>query len=152
MRRPANIDLALKVLYSDSIKNFCRTFAMKTSHLFNLGFIVLLFAGCATTHPTAPEPDVLSISVNGDSGAALTGFYIRDGQRTDLSGNIPWTFALDGVSQLEIRKLNPESTADAEVHFQSHQADFSNTLAVGPGIKGVRVNVNSGFALTAINE
>jgi hypothetical protein len=126
------------------------SFSMKTRHLLFVALAIMLLAVCASPQPS--EPDVLSISLSGDNGAPFTGFYMHDGQRIELSGTIPWTFAMEGVSHLEVRKTNPNDSASVEVHYKSHKSDFSNTMALGPGIVGARVDVRSGFAVTTIKE
>jgi hypothetical protein len=90
-----------------------------------LGWVaMILLVGCAST-----PPNVAKIELTGTPGARVTGYYIQNGTREELKGQLPMTLYQPGVSQLAVRKEDP--SADLEVRAKDSNGSGSASLPPG---------------------
>lgn len=83
--------------------------------------------------------------LSGTTGAVVTGYFVRDGQRTAVSNALPFRIELERLSRLELRKLNPADTLIAEMRYEGNGARASMKTSVGAGSPGIRVRVRNGL-------
>jgi hypothetical protein len=90
-----------------------------------LGWVaMILLVGCAST-----PPNVAKIELTGTPGARVTGYYIQNGTREELKGQLPMTLYQPGVTQLAVRKEDP--SADLEVRAKDNHGSGSASLPPG---------------------
>lgn len=58
-----------------------------------------------------------TMQLSGIAGTLFTGSYVRDGQRVAVSDSLPWRFDSPGVSEFELRKVNPDDAVVLDAHY-----------------------------------
>jgi len=54
-----------------------------------------------------PNTSTTSIHLSGTAGVCLNGFYVRGGQRVEVTATLPWSLDRFGITQFEFRKAEP---------------------------------------------
>ena len=133
--------------------------------LFSL-LITACAIGCATSNER-PQAQLGTTTLNiwGAQGTQFTGFYVHNGKRSKLANAVPSTpltssrrhynststmpfsFVVDGLSEAEIRKVNPAESLTVEAHWERAGTDMTFSTTAGPGVPGVRVQVRNGLSV-----
>ncbi len=131
--------------------------AMKTLTHSLMATLALVVAavGCTTSKATkaAWQRGTTTINVTGPAGTAVTGFYIRGGQRHSFTNSVPFALTEAGLSEVEIRKvqLDEPMTVEARYDGPERHGTFAN-MATAPGTPGVRVVLRNGFSVEQLKK
>lgn len=118
---------------------------MKLPHL-TLAILLLPLTGCATASHSAWRQGTTTINVTGRPGTRISGFYVQDGQRHKFSDAVPFTLSERAVSEVEIRKVNPDESITVETRYEDPERHLSYAnMAAGLGVPGVHVELRKGF-------
>lgn len=112
-----------------------------------MAILLIPSGGCTTTDRSDSwRQGTTTVKVTGAPGTRITGFYLRDEQRQEFSGTLPFTLTQTGLSKLEIRKVDPNESITADVWYESpgRQLSAADALA-GPGLPGIRIEFRHGF-------
>ena len=121
---------------------------MNKLSLFCAGLVLCLVTGCAQL--SGSSFGTTKITLSGSNGARFTGYYVKDGERTSVSGEVPWTYEGTGLSHIEIMKVNPDDTVVMEIHYENAHFSGGNSVTLDPKCLGAHATVGSGFTLTPI--
>jgi hypothetical protein len=105
-------------------------------------FALFLFLSCSPSTPPT------TISLTGTPGSPVTGYYIRDGRRTDFNATLPHTFTYSNLSVVAVRKLNPADTFKLDVRNPTGSMSTSSP-AGKPG--GYRLEFGGGYSCTVLD-
>ena len=104
---------------------------------------LLATSGCAATKSRAMASPTTHVEIQlaGTSGARITGYYIRDGQRVELDGVLPMSIAVPGVTQLAMRKMDPKD----DLVVAARGPDGRQSTGSPPGdAQGIRLDLEGG--------
>ena len=116
--------------------------------------LFLCLPGCATkSHNASAHQGITKIEVSGNPGVLITGFYVQKGQRHEITGSLPFNLTETGLSECEIRKVNPKETFTLVTRQEGPErhSSFANMTA-GPGVPGVRVELRKGFSVESLKK
>ncbi len=71
---------------------------------------LFLACGCSSATKSTRRPIAPTVELSGTSNAPITGYYIAESRRVELTGVLPQTIRAPGLSQLAVRKRNSEDT------------------------------------------
>lgn len=113
-----------------------------------LAGLLLLLGGCASSrHPAASVAGAATIELTGTVGAPVTGYYIRDGRRVELTGVLPMTIHEAGVSQIAVRKVNAQDRLVLSARLNN---DSTSTSIPAGKAEGLRLDLAGGLGASVI--
>ncbi len=101
--------------------------------------------GCASS---SGHSGTTQITLSGDIGAFVSGFYLQGEKRTDVSVTVPWSADVAGLSSIELRKANVNQTVIVELHYESAFARAGIGRTLRKGTSGIRAAVSNGFKVS----
>lgn len=126
---------------------------MSTKLPYLLAMAIIGSAGCATSNRgNRWQQGTTTINVSGPPSAPFTGFYLCDGQRFEFSSAVPFTFAVEGLSEAEIRKANSGDSLTVEAHFRGEEMHLNFSTTAGPTVPGVRIQVRNGLSVENLKQ
>jgi hypothetical protein len=107
--------------------------------------VSLLLVGCvlvvSCTAPLKPQPSLTStVQVTGATGSVVTGYYIRNGGRILITNTLPFTVTETGLSELELRKVDPQD----EFSVKASRGERLVTSSAPPGVPGLLIRWTKG--------
>ena len=116
--------------------------------------LLLVLMGCATVkHGDNWQQGTTTINATGTPGSQISGFYVQDGQRHEIANALPFKLTENGLSEVEIRKVNRDEALTVEARYEAPEmhASFANMVAA-PGVPGVRVKIHNGFMVENLKK
>jgi len=108
--------------------------------------------GIAAATGCAGPRGITTVNVIGPEGAPIAGYYVQNGQRVPISATLPFSFAHDGLSELELQKVRPDETL-AMAAQNDNQGWHSEVMSqAGEGVIGLRVRVRNGLIVDQIKN
>jgi hypothetical protein len=91
--------------------------------------------------------------VIGPAGAAVSGYFVQNGQPVPISATLPFTFTHEGLSQLELQKLQPGATLALAAQNDNEGWHFEVMSQARDGVTGLRVRLhNNGLIVDPIKS
>jgi hypothetical protein len=87
------------------------------------------------------------IALTGTAGSSVAVSYVQANGRVDISTELPYRLDAAGVSEFEIRKINPTDTVVAECRYDGEGVHVASGGTSGPGSRGLAIQVSNGFAV-----
>ena len=115
-----------------------------------LATAMVALVGCATATANRSNKwreGTTTIKISGKAGSPFTAFYLREGQRYDLTNSVPFTLTQTGLTECEIRKVNLNDVFTVEARFDHPDMHLTFSSTAAAGIPGVRVEVHNGLAV-----
>ncbi len=110
-------------------------------------WVLSLLAICGCTGPRQSATSLVEIRLSGTAGAAVTGYYIRSGQRIELSGTLPMSLGERGISQLAVRKAKAGDRLEVTIRWKDSASSTSSPAGDGDGL---RVDVANGIMVSRV--
>lgn len=113
------------------------------------GFISLALLTSACRGPAGPR-GLTNVQVAGQSGSAITGRYVLDGQEFTLNESLPFSIASKALSSIEIHKIDPSQGLSLAAQHDRSGWHYEGMVEAPPGVSGVRVDIANGVVLRRV--
>jgi hypothetical protein len=118
-----------------NVKTLAKLAAVALPAALILGFFWWRSPGAGTTF----------IQLTGNPGDSFTGFYVREGQRVEVNGTLPWKVASTAISKAEFRKAKANEPLTIEARYKEVLGmDAFVSGPILPQFAGMRIRVHRG--------